>query len=155
MKLVPTIFLISAIVLLNSCEVGLESIRYGEDQCHYCKMLISDPKFGSELVTEKGKVFKFDAAECMASYLKTEKAQQANYAFIAAIAYDTPGQLHNVNELSFLVSQEIPSPMGAFLSAYTTYQEAQLKRKKHQGTLYTWKEFDKQFSSIEYTNWNE
>ena len=45
-----------------------EEINYGVDACAYCKMNIVDPKFGAELITKKGRVYKFDAIECMVNY---------------------------------------------------------------------------------------
>ena len=142
-----------ALSLLSSCQVKVEDIRFGEDQCHFCKMVISDPKFGSELVTEKGKVYKFDAAECMVSYLKNASDIQQEYAFVTAVAYDTPHELHDVNELIFLISPEIPSPMGAFLSAYESEEVAYDKQKENGGSLYNWKEVLTQVNPITNTNW--
>ena len=146
------ILILAGLLLATSCQVVVEDIRFGEDQCQFCKMVISDPKFGAELVTDKGKIFKFDAAECMADYLKDQSSEQV-YAFITAIAYDTPGILHEVEQLTFLVSPEIPSPMGAHLSAYKEESQARKQWEKYQGTLYTWEEFTRQYDSLKTGEW--
>ena len=53
-------FISMALLLLNGCSKGPKPIDYGNDGCHFCKMTIVDKIHGSELITEKGKVFKFD-----------------------------------------------------------------------------------------------
>lgn len=126
------------ICLLTSCQPSMEEIRFGEDQCAYCRMIISDPKFGAELVTSKGKVFKFDAAECMIDYLSAPQNQEQAYAFTAAVAWNTPGQLHPVEELNFLVSENIPSPMGKNLSAYDSPSVALAKQREFSGQVFGW-----------------
>src|SRR5690606_39410929 len=73
-----------------------------EDHCTHCRMSIADPKFGAELVTQKGRVFKFDALECLVPYLQDNS--QERYAHILAISYDEPGQLKPVYELRFVFS---------------------------------------------------
>ena len=40
----------------TSCSAGPEPIRYGQDNCHHCKMTLTDKRFGAEIVTQKGKV---------------------------------------------------------------------------------------------------
>jgi len=42
-------------------------------------MGIEDPKFATELITEKGRIYKFDDLNCMQSYA-TENAEQVGQA---------------------------------------------------------------------------
>lgn len=56
-------FLIAAVSVLAfmSCQQsGPKDFLLGSDQCDNCKMTITDIKYGTELITEKGKVYKFD-----------------------------------------------------------------------------------------------
>ncbi len=41
-------------------------------------MTISDVRFGAELVTKKGKVYKFDDVHCILAYLKTKDIEPGN-----------------------------------------------------------------------------
>jgi copper chaperone NosL len=102
--------------LLFSCDVAPQEIAYGEDQCSSCKMMISDSRFGAELVTSKGKIFKFDAIECMAEVVL--KNNTSEYAYTLVTDFEKPGQLIDASRAKFLISKMRPSPMGAFLSAY-------------------------------------
>ena len=108
--------LLGLLVLALSCSVAPQPIEYGSDQCHSCKMRISDPRFGAELVTDKGKVFKYDAIECMVRDVAQNPSQP--YAHILTNQYFRPGELFDVAESHFSISKDRPSPMGAFLSAY-------------------------------------
>jgi len=103
------------IFIMVSCSVKPEPIAFGEDHCTYCRMNIADPKFGAELVTAKGKVFKFDAVECMVPYLQKNSA--VDYSHVLAIAYDEPGELKPVANLKFAFSDRYKSPMGGNLAA--------------------------------------
>jgi copper chaperone NosL len=57
--------------LLIGCNPKAEKINLGKDQCAECKMTIVDPKFGAEIVTKKGKVYKFDDTHCIADVFRT------------------------------------------------------------------------------------
>jgi len=58
----------ASIFLLLSCSTGSQPINYGKDNCDFCKMTIMDQKFGTEIVTKKGKIYKFDSDECMRNF---------------------------------------------------------------------------------------
>ena len=67
--------LVLATTLFLACSQKPAEIRYGEDQCIHCHMTITDSRFVAEIVTAKGKALKFDAIECMVSYLKDHKKE--------------------------------------------------------------------------------
>lgn len=110
------LFTICIISVLSACSVEPEPINFGNDPCVYCKMTISDPKYGAELVTDKGRIYKFDAIECMIPYLKDNP--DTEFKYIMAIAYDEPKSLENVENLYFLQNEHFKSPMGKNLAAF-------------------------------------
>src|SRR5690606_40631353 len=72
-----SVFLIGiTTLLLTACEVAPEKIEYGTDACSYCDMTIVDPKHASQVVTKKGKNYKYDAVECMVHHLQDALADQ-------------------------------------------------------------------------------
>ncbi len=103
------------LVLLAGCRAEPEPIAFGEDQCHYCKMTIADPKFGAELITDKGRIYKYDAAECVVNQLAEEATR---YQMLLGVAYNDPKQLFPVDSLLFVISPVYRSPMGANLAAF-------------------------------------
>jgi copper chaperone NosL len=80
------IIVLIACVLSNSCEVRPDAINYNEDQCEYCKMKISDTRFGAELVTRKGKIYKYDSAECLLRTLLENDIDKYAYKLVTDIA---------------------------------------------------------------------
>ncbi len=111
------LFTICIISILSACSVEPEPINFGNDPCVYCKMTISDPKYGAELVTDKGRTYKFDAIECMIPYIKENP--ETKFSYIMAIAYDEPNKLKKVQELHFVKDEHFKSPMGKNLAAFT------------------------------------
>ena len=116
-------------MLLASCSVGPKPINYGEDACVFCRMTIVDNQHAAQLVTEKGKNYKYDAIECMINDLNNWRRPPVKFHLVSD--YANPGDLTDAVTASYLISEEIPSPMGAFLSAFSsesdrneTYQNA-------------------------------
>ncbi|HRJ13994.1 MAG TPA: hypothetical protein PLI34_03310, partial [Saprospiraceae bacterium] len=67
------LFYLSIMILAAAaCTPTAKPIEYGADACYYCKMTIVDRQHAAEAVSAKGKVFMFDAIECMVPYLALE-----------------------------------------------------------------------------------
>lgn len=126
------------LLLFFSCNVTPQPIDYGNDGCHYCKMTIIDKLHAAEIVTTKGKVYKFDATECMINFL--DEFDQSTIQLYLANNYSEPGSLIDATQATFLISENIPSPMGAFLSAFKNKDKAIKMQTEKSGDIYTWKE---------------
>lgn len=139
-----SIFLILFVVagLLTSCDKSPQPINYGEEECHFCRMGIVDATHAAQVVTEKGRNYKFDATECMINFLRTEMEEEKMLHVLSANLKD-PGTLINVYDATFIISENIPSPMGAFLSALNSKEAAIALQQENGGELYTWEEVKK------------
>ena len=137
------ILTIPMLLLASSCKVEPQPIVYGSDPCHFCRMTIVDKQHGAELVTGKGKVFKFDAVECMLHHLN--QADFPSIAFMMVNTYAMPGELQDATKAAYLVSEGIPSPMGEYLTAFENKTGALEAQKKYGGTLYSWEEIRNRF----------
>ncbi|MCP4457365.1 MAG: hypothetical protein GY816_04970 [Cytophagales bacterium] len=104
------------LILAIGCEVKPAEIRYGTDACHFCKMTIVDKQHSAEVVTIKGKAFKYDAVECMMNDLVQWSEAEPQLYLVAD--YSNPGILVDASVSQYLISDKIPSPMGAFLTAF-------------------------------------
>jgi copper chaperone NosL len=112
--------LVLILFLLSSCSREPEPLSYGKDSCEHCKMTIMDNKYGAEIVTAKGKVFKFDAAECMADFLKAEPERLNNPKdLLLTINVAAPGDLTDARTAFFLNDKAFKSPMGANIASFT------------------------------------
>ncbi|UII76295.1 nitrous oxide reductase accessory protein NosL [Flagellimonas sp. HMM57] len=132
-----------SLILGISCSIGPKPIAYGEAGCHYCKMTIVDKQHAAQMVTKKGKVFNFDATECMLNHLKD--IDQETIQIGLANDYNVPGKLIDVTEATFLISEGIPSPMGEYLTAFATKDAAQEGLDEHGGEIFTWEQLKEKF----------
>lgn len=122
--------------ILSACNTGSRPIDYGNDGCQYCKMTIVDKIHGAQLVTAKGKVFNFDATECMINYMKDDTELQIGSALTNF--YESPTVLITTEEATFLISKNLPSPMGANLTAFQGKSTAEEMQTAKGGNLYDW-----------------
>ena len=125
-------------LVLMSCSVEQKPISYGKDACHYCKMNIVDQQHASEIVTKKGKVFKYDAIECMANDNDNNTAD--NVALYLVMDYKNPNNFLDAKLATYLISENISSPMNGNLSAFNTKSEADEMKALKSGDCYSWDE---------------
>lgn len=127
----------SLFILFSACKPEAQAIDYGFDACSHCKMTIADNRFGSELVTSKGKVLKFDAIECLVEY---HNHAEETFAINLVSDFASPGKFIDSQQAFFLKSEAIPSPMGMNLSAFSSLNEAEKVMKDNGGELLRWDE---------------
>lgn len=132
----------------NACNPGPRPIDYGTDACYYCRMTIVDRQRASEIVTNKGKVYKFDAIECMVN--SREALGDDNIARYLCNYFKNPGELTDATMATFLISDALPSPMGANLTAFQTKLAAQEVQEKLGGALYDWESLLIHLKSLTY-----
>lgn len=137
-----------SVLLLTACQSGPEPIAYGTENCYHCKMTISDNRYGAEMVTQKGKVYKFDSIECMAQYLNENEARASSKTLLVT-DYKNPGQFIEVNKAAFLQSEQMPSPMGMYLTAFSDNETASQFAAEKAGKLLTWEATQKLCASHE------
>jgi len=128
-------------VIIASCSNGPEPINYGKDACEHCKMTIMDTRFGTEIITAKGRVFKFDAIECMVGYIKENPAGMDNPdAQFLTVNIASPGNLIDARTAFFLKDKAFRSPMGGNLSSFNLKQLAENNLQSPDGEILTWNE---------------
>ena len=136
-KMFLLIFAVSTILFI-SCNPEPTPIQYGKDNCEYCRMLISDTKYGAELITKKGKIFKYDSIECLAAY--SNEIDQNEIHSMWVVNFSRPNELININDSQFLLSDNLKSPMGLYLSAYKDGEQLAEIQKQFGGKIIVWKE---------------
>ena len=109
--ILPGLLFLSACINQEPSEIQLHT-----DECTYCKMVISDTQFAAQLVSDKGKSYKFDSTECMAAFThqSPEIAENAKLYFSDYTQKESWMLLENA---SVYHSEEVQSPMGLSLFA--------------------------------------
>ena len=131
------------ILLLSvSCKTKeADPIKLNSDGCDFCKMKIADGKFGAELITTKGRIYKFDDMHSMINYQKENLATKIQSFYI-----------HDFNQNNVLISAEsafyvkggeINSPMRGNIIAVKTEKEAKNIALKYNASLVSWSEIIK------------
>lgn len=128
--------LIILLVLMASCSTQPEPINYGSDACHYCKMTIVSKTHAAQAVSKKGKQYKYDAIECMVNDINDENNAEMSILLVAN--YLSAGNMIPAETATYLVSENIPSPMGANLSATASKAEAEQLKTENGGELFDW-----------------
>lgn len=115
-------FFLGMITICISCTVSPKKMEYGKDACSYCDMTIVDKTHAGQVVTNKGKSYKYDAVECLINDLSGK--EESSFAYILVTDFSTPEKLIPATTATYLVSKEIKSPMGENLSAFAENDKA-------------------------------
>lgn len=121
--------------LVAGCGNQLDApprVRYGEDACAECNMLINDSRFAAAFVTEKGKWFKFDDIGCLIEFRK--KFSEPIHRFWVC-DYQQEGKWLDAEKAWFVSSEEIESPMGYGLAALQTREDAEALARQVKGKV--------------------
>ena len=128
-----------------SCSNEPQPFSYGKDVCDNCKMTIVDPKFGGEIITKKGKVYKFDDLVCMAGFIKSAAVKPNDMARKLAINFQKQNNFVDVDKGFFLLSPGLKTPMGGNAGGFASQQEAEKVKTTTPGEILTWNELDEKF----------
>lgn len=120
---IPLVFV--CVFMLSSCKIEPEPIHYGKDFCEFCKMTIMDKKFGTELMTSKGKIHKFDDTGCMVKFMKSSNIGESDCKHIVFSTLNIPNNFISFKKAFFVKSVRLQSPMLGNIAAFESELEAQ------------------------------
>ncbi|HEY1113466.1 MAG TPA: nitrous oxide reductase accessory protein NosL [Chitinophagaceae bacterium] len=121
----------------TGCSTEPQKIAYGKDLCDECRMTIMDAKFGAEIVTKKGKAYKFDDAHCIGQFLRAGKVAQEDIAQTLFTDYEN-GEFVDVQQVLFVVSPQLKSPMNSNAAAFATKKSADEVAVMTKGKVLDW-----------------
>ena len=148
MKIVRNVsvgFAITLIVVLASCSTEPQPLQYGTDVCHFCKMTLMDKKFGAELVTKKGKVYKFDDLNCFLNFYHSGFVEPADFTHQLVVDYSQPGKLIEATSAFYFKSKELRTPMASEVAAFSKKHSMDSIKKNMTGFYLVWGEVITQF----------
>lgn len=131
-------FFMICILFLEACNQGPQPISYGKDDCAACKMTIIDKKFGAEIISIKGKVFKFDDIICMIEFLNSGIITENQISKKLVIDFQNENSFIEVEQATFYVSNELHSPMNGNAAAFINKEAAIKYQDGKQGLIMDW-----------------
>ena len=88
---IPFLLILGSVTLSSGgCSSGPQPLRAGKDNCDFCKMTISDSRFGAEIITKKNKAYKFDDAHCLINFLNSKEVEKKDIAEIYFADFSPP-----------------------------------------------------------------
>lgn len=130
--------LVFFVVCFTSCSVGPEKIEIGKDACSFCKMSIVDNRFGGEILTKKGKVYKFDDTHCMLGFINANIIDNDNIKETYLVNFEEPHDLIAANRVILLKSETLHSPMGGNIAGFSDQNKVKEASRKFIGEQLTW-----------------
>jgi copper chaperone NosL len=134
---------IICLLFLASCSTGSQPIQFGSDGCYFCKMTITDIRYGGELVTKKGKAFKFDDMKCLISFLQMKSMEEKEIGGIYLVDFAGKGALLKAGESLLLESNELHAPMGGNIAAFGNNDSLVKFKQQLTGTVTNWDAINK------------
>ena len=132
---VKSLIVIGILGLTSCASVQTEPIVINKDNCAECMMTITDLKYASEYVTDKGRVYKFDDNHCIVNYLQ-KNGNVAGNAYFSD--FNEPNILLK-NDAAVLVKSELlRAPMGGNVVAFKNEEAAKTFLADKQGDIVTW-----------------
>lgn len=131
--------------ILSACNVEPEALHYGEDACHTCRMTLVDRKFGAELVTRKGKIYKFDDLNCMLAFYNSGEVDTGDYAYKLVVDLSQPGKFIDAADAFYVKAPSIKTPMASHVAAFADKESMETANTQLKGIYLVWGELVTQF----------
>lgn len=138
------LLLLLSVLLLNACAHGATTaappeIRYGEDTCAECNMIISDPRYAAgyayELSAGRYASLAFDDIGDLLAHLEKHREHKV----VAWYVHDyTSEEWLDATTAYYVLSDEIHSPMGHGIAAHATRDAAEVLAQRKSGLVLDW-----------------
>jgi len=100
----------AALAATIACAAGPQIIRIGIDVCTECRMLVSDARFGAQVITRTGKTLTFDSIECMNKHLAGMAPGEVREIWV--VDANHPGTLIRSADARSITDSTLHPPMG-------------------------------------------
>jgi copper chaperone NosL len=135
-KIVPATALL--LLVLTSCNVEPKPFQYGKDMCNECMMTIMEPGFGAQLITKKGKIYRFDDLHCLVNFYNKGEVKEADIAKTVSIDYENDKNFLDVESAWFVKSPQLKSPMNSNAASFSSKEKASEMAGQLSGSLLSW-----------------
>ena len=129
---------ILATAALIGCGGGVRPLVAGTDACDFCRMTVSDVRYGAEVVARTGRVYTFDSIECVASWV-TSSPLAAGAKGIWVADYST-GTLVRADSARYVRGGSLHSPMGRAITAFAAGVTPVQLAERYGGDVLRWQD---------------
>ncbi len=136
-KLLVSVFCF-AVLFLASCKAEFDPIDYGHDACAHCKMTIIDKRYAAEILTKKGKSYKFDDIACLRKYIAGQKLSQDGLSIFVADYNNPEGKFLDAQFVVYLHNDIFKSPMNGCYAAFEKSENAWSLKDSLNAELLKW-----------------
>jgi copper chaperone NosL len=119
-----------------ACRPTPRPLEANRDACAYCRMTISDLRFGAEVITRTGKLHTFDSIDCLASFVHGLKPEDV--AQVVVTDFRHPGAFITASQAVFVMDGAVASPMGRRLAAFAAGIDTTALRAEFGGRVLSW-----------------
>lgn len=132
----PALLILLTFFIISCSNKQAVPIKINVDNCDYCAMSIADGRYAAEVITEKGRAYKFDDIKCMVNYCK----ESANIKMSAYYVNDfTQNNVLIPAQAAFFLSGEtIQTPMRGGIVAFMSKSTAQEHEARLNAKLISW-----------------
>ena len=146
LKTPATALMIASVFLLGSCSnSGPQSIALNKDACDFCKMSISDGRYMAEIITKKGRVYKFDDVSCLIKYAAEQGKDNIAQYYIGNS--EKENELIDATTAWYVTHENYKSPMGGNTAAFVSKQNAEDAAAKQQTNAINWQSLNQQHNT--------
>ncbi len=142
-KLTAIVIALILSTTISSCSTASEPIKLGTDNCSFCQMTISNSRFGAEIVTKKGKAFKYDDLICLSSDIKKRNLTPEIIKDIYSTDFCGTHQLTNIQKSFFMQNNDLRSPMGGNVASFANLDSLNFYVSQMNGKVVSWEMLSK------------
>lgn len=130
------LFVFLSLSFFSCAKTEVVPIKLNVDTCDFCKMTIADGKYAAEVISEKGRVFKFDDIMCMIHYGKENSNTKMAAHYVNDYTQDNV--LIPAKTAFFLSGGTVQSPMRGGIIAFSSENDAKEFGIKLKAKPVTW-----------------
>lgn len=134
----PAATSLGVLLLVSALACGQAMPRalvIGEEACDFCKMRITDPRFGGQVILTTGRQIVFDSPECLVGFLDANAA--TSIASVWVLDAEHPNGWVRAESAGFLADASLRGPMGR-VTAFASPEAARTAQVTLGGTPVSW-----------------
>lgn len=119
-------------------------VRFGEEACAHCRMIINDDRFAAARILESGEALKFDDVGCLVDHLADDHGEVVARNWV--LGYQS-GQWLDAERAHYVYGPQLQTPMAYGLAAVVSQEEAKTLARDWGGRALRWSELPAFFHS--------